>query len=193
MRGQLSMFKSSLSVAIFVSAAILLSVKTHQVESLCSSNSQCRVGTYCCKGNFVLSDRCQSSCVGRTCSKDSDCCAPRECCQNRVCTRTCLVDSALATWIIVVIVIGVLLGVILPIGIVICCCCCAATAVSVSRTPVQQGVVFTQPGLTVMATQSSVLPSGSSSIQSPYINQVGDLPPQELQDSSTFKNDQYYG
>lgn len=115
----------------------------------CPSKYDCPYGKYCCKKwhTYYQSSVCRSSCIGQSCDSDSDCGRPNECCDSsKYCTTyNCLnsddVAKALASWVIGVIVVGVLVVVVIPIAIVVCCCCGAASA---SRRPAQRGVILSQ-------------------------------------------------
>ena len=177
-------------MTLVLSLAVLLSEKRLQVEAYgerCYSNIICNSDERCCTSKGSFAGTCRSTCIGRSCSTDSDCGGSDECCSSDVCTTFCSDDvaKALATWIIAVIVVGVLLVVVLPVSIAIFCCCCAASA---SRRPVHRGVVLTQPcqpGATVVATHNSQVQSGAvpyqslPSFQSPPYTKQGQAPPQQ--------------
>ena len=199
------MFKFGACLVVVLSVVVLLSEKRLQVEAsgkTCYSNYICDSDQRCCTSKGSLFGTCRYSCIGRSCSTDSDCGGSDECCSSDVCTTFCSEDvaKALATWIIAVIVVGVLLVVVLPVSIAIFCCCCAASA---SRRPVQSGVVLAQPcqpGATVVATQNSQVQSGAVPYQSPppfqsspYINQGQAPPPQQPQIPPPEYKAQYWG
>ncbi|XP_028396915.1 keratin-associated protein 10-7-like [Dendronephthya gigantea] len=48
----------------------------------CSSNSGCSSSEYCCKRGIFDVNVCRKSCVGKTCSYDSDCGGPGESCNS---------------------------------------------------------------------------------------------------------------
>ncbi|XP_028396919.1 keratin-associated protein 5-3-like [Dendronephthya gigantea] len=74
----------------------------------CSSNLGCSGSTYCCKRG-IYTNVCQSSCVGETCYSDSDCGGPGESCRSYKCKKS---STTTASWVVPVIVVGVILFII---------------------------------------------------------------------------------
>ena len=162
--------------------AAALMDKTY-VYAGCTTDSDCHdySKNYCCGKYSTKSTNvrghhnrvCKNSCVGKYCDRSTHCGRLDECCQSGTCKK-CDISTGLASWIIAVIVIGVLLAVPVPIGIVICRCCWVASA---SSTP----VVVTQqnPATSVIAVQNSQMQcSGPAYIQNPpYGNQLQSYPP----------------
>ena len=152
-------FKSLFLVGILLAAALM--DKTY-AYTRCTTDSDCydSYKNYCCgKYNRV----CKNSCVGTYCDRSTDCGHLDVCCRSGTC-ETCDISTGLTTWIVAVIVIGVLV-VAVPVGIVICRCCVA----SASSTP----VVVTQqnPATSVIAVQNSQMQSsGPAYIQNPATN-----------------------
>ncbi|KXJ14152.1 hypothetical protein AC249_AIPGENE7479 [Exaiptasia diaphana] len=103
----------------------------------CYSNSDCKKGsTYCCKGVYFVPSVCASSCVGRSCSFNSDCGAPNECCRGGKCTKVCN-GSLLPGWLIAVFAI---VGVLIVVGfIIIIYCWCSARSSSLPTRNVRNG------------------------------------------------------
>ena len=99
------------------------------VEALdqCHSDSDCSYYEYCCDRKFPEDNVCLSNCIGKTCSRHSDCAPGEFCClYNEKCTTgDCDVTTKeLAGWIVAVIVISVVVVIIVPIAVAVFCCCC---------------------------------------------------------------------
>ncbi len=163
---------------VFCVIFLALNAVFSQVEAFdeCTDDYQCSSLKYCCDGRYYGDNVCQSSCIGRSCSVNSDCapgesccdaddkcattcvgkyctydgdCASGECCDSDYeCKTDCYVITGLAGWIVAVIVISVIVVIVIPIAIVVFCCCCAAGAAASSRRPAHGGVIVAQPATT---------------------------------------------
>ncbi|XP_028396918.1 keratin-associated protein 5-3-like [Dendronephthya gigantea] len=155
----------------------------------CSSNSGCSSSEYCCKrGDYV--NVCRKNCVGETCSYDSDCGGPRESCRSNKCKKS---STTTASWVVPVIVVGVILFFAVFGGIPAYRCFRGSSQrgrVVRQRAP-QNAIAIVAVEKTQSHTSAPPPPPVCNAPPPPYYNQGGDFPSPQPNQFSRPQSPQY--
>ena len=162
---------------VFYVLFLALYTRLSQVDaSECYFDADCPYLQYCCQRNTPDNYVCRFSCIGESCTVDSNC-ADGECCDADVTCKKrgyCDFNKGLPGTIVAIIVISVVVVIAIPIAVILYCCFCAASA---SRRRGHGGVIVTQPattGTTFHLNQQQQYPTQQGQ---PMYYQIGHIPP----------------